>query len=279
MIIREIACKSILTRCGIPGVDYALNPYVGCQHGCIYCYAVFMRRFTGHREAWGQFVDVRVNAPEVLAYQLKRARPGNVSLGTVTDAYQPLERKYQLTRGCLQALLLYMNFPTTVLTKSALVLRDLDVLREMADVEVAFTITTLDDVVRRVFEPLASPVRHRLEALARLHEAGIRTWVFFGPVLPGFSDSQEAVDTMFATLAQTGVSHILVDTLNAKGGAWWKRLCAGLQSAYPDAEEQFRLALRDRQGYARMLAQRVMRAAERNHVPFELAFDICMETG
>jgi len=126
-------------------VDYAVNPYVGCQHGCAYCYAVFMKRFTAHKEEWGQFVDVRINAPQVLARQLRRAQPGSVTLGTVTDAYQPLERQYRLTRGCLQALASYERFATTVLTKGALVLRDLDVLQQMMDVEVGFTITTLDE--------------------------------------------------------------------------------------------------------------------------------------
>ena len=145
MIVREITCKSILTQSGIPSVDYAVNPYVGCQHGCAYCYAVFMKRFTGHKEEWGQFVDARINAPQVLARQLRRAQPGSVTLGTVTDAYQPLERQYRLTRGCLQALASYERFATTVLTKGALVLRDLDVLQQMVDVEVGFTITTLDE--------------------------------------------------------------------------------------------------------------------------------------
>ena len=166
MIIQEITCKSILTKSRIPSVDYAVNPYVGCQHGCVYCYAVFMKRFTGHSEEWGQFVDVRVNAPQVLAQQLRGASPGSVTLGTVTDAYQPLERKYEVTRGCLQALVPYDGFPTTVLTKGALVLRDLDVLCEMKDVEAGLAITTLDESVRRVFEPLASPVGRRIEALA-----------------------------------------------------------------------------------------------------------------
>ncbi len=272
MIVREITCKSILTRSGISSVDYALNPYVGCEHGCIYCYAVFMKRFTGHREPWGQFVDVKANAVEVLARQLQRVTPGNVSLGTVTDAYQPLERKYQLARGCLQALAPRSDFPATVLTKSALVMHDLDVLQEMRDVQVAFTVTTLDDSVRRIFEPRASPVQHRLDALDQLHRAGIRTWAFFGPVLPGFSDNAEAVDAMFAALSQVGVSRVLVDTLNAKGGAWWKQLCAGLEGTYPGAKEQFRLMLRDRHGYARMLRERVVSAAKRHHVPHELAF-------
>ncbi len=271
MLVREITCKSILTKSGIPVVDYAINPYVGCEHGCVYCYAVFMKRFTGHREEWGQFVDVRVNAPQVLARQLKRARPGNVSLGTVTDVYQPLERRFKLTRDCLQALALYDDFPTTVVTKSALVLRDLDVLCEMKDVEVAFTITTLDESVRRVFAPHSSPVPRRIEALARLHEAGIRTWVFFGPALPVFSDSEKAIDAIFATLAQVGVSYILVDTLNLKGSLW-KRLRRALESNYPQVVEQYRLILHDRREYATTLAERVARAAERHHVLCKLAF-------
>jgi DNA repair photolyase len=271
MIVREIQCKSILTRSGISSVDYALNPYVGCQHGCVYCYAVFMKRFTGHREEWGEFVDVRVNAAEVLARQLKRAQPGNVSLCTVTDAYQPLERQYGLARACLQALAGCRDFPTTVLTKSALVLRDLDVLSEMKGVEVAFTITTLDDAVRRVLEPYTSPVRQRIAALARLHEAGIPTWVFFGPALPVFSDSEQAVDAFFAAMAEAGVGHVLVDTLNLKGNLW-ARLKRVLEQHYPEAVDEYRLIWHDRHGYAQRLAQRVTRAADRHHVCCELAF-------
>ena len=271
MIVREITCKSILTKSGIPGVDYAVNPYVGCQHGCAYCYAVFMKRFTGHREEWGQFVDVRVNASQVLARQLKRAQPGNVTLGTVTDAYQPLERKYRLARGCLQALAPYDRFPTTVLTKSALVLRDLDVLQDMKDVEVAFTITTLNDAVRRVLEPYASPTPQRIEALSRLHEAGIRTWAFFGPALPIFSESEEAIDALFAALAEAGVSRVLVDTINLKGSLW-KRLRSALQESYPEVFDQYGLIQRDPAGYARALAERVARAAERHRVPYEVCF-------
>ncbi|MGA9347530.1 MAG: hypothetical protein WBW48_01835 [Anaerolineae bacterium] len=93
VIVKEIECKSILTKSGIEGVDYAINPYVGCSHGCVYCYATYMKRFTGHTEEWGTFVDVRVNAAEVLAKQMKRAKRGNIASGTVTDPYQPLERK------------------------------------------------------------------------------------------------------------------------------------------------------------------------------------------
>ncbi|MBU0492349.1 MAG: radical SAM protein [Chloroflexi bacterium] len=167
MIVREIACKSILTKSGIGAVDYAANPYVGCAHACAYCYATFMKRFTGHREEWGTFVDVKVNAAEVLARQLRRARPGGITFSTVTDAYQPLEEEYLLTQACLEVLAGY-DHPVSILTKSALVLRDLDLIRRLHDAEVAFTITTLDDEIRARFEPGASPIPARLEALQAL---------------------------------------------------------------------------------------------------------------
>ena len=91
--IKEIKAKSILTRSRIPGVDYCLNPYVGCFHGCRYCYATFMKRFTGHTEPWGNFVDVKINAPEILQRQLKRKTKGRVMVSSVTDAYQPIETR------------------------------------------------------------------------------------------------------------------------------------------------------------------------------------------
>jgi DNA repair photolyase len=272
VVVKEITCKSSLTRCRIPRVDWALNPYVGCQHGCVYCYAIFMKRFTGHSEEWGQFVDVRVNAAEVLAAQMARAQAGSILVGSVTDAYQAVERKYGITRRCLQALAPHAGFPTTVLTKSDLVLRDLDILCEMRDVEVAFTLTTLDDAVRRVFEPGASPVRRRLDALAQLHSAGLRTWAFFGPVLPGLSDSEAAIDDMLAALKRAGVDYVMVDALNGKTGAWWKRLSSALDRSYPDSVDRIRLALRDRAGYTRWLAGRVTQAAERRGVDCRLAF-------
>ena len=130
LIIREIKAKSILTKSGIPGVDYCVNPYVGCSHGCRYCYATFMKRYTGHTEAWGSFVDVKIHAPEILQRQLKRASMGRVMISSVTDAYQPIESKYKLTRQCLE-ILLQSQFPVDILTKSPLVLRDIDLIKKL----------------------------------------------------------------------------------------------------------------------------------------------------
>jgi DNA repair photolyase len=259
LLIREVECKSILTRSGIPSVDYAVNPYVGCEHGCVYCYATFMKRFTGHEEEWGTFVDVRVNAPQVLERQLRRASPGNISFGTVTDAYQPLETKYALTRACLKALLDY-DFPVSILTKSALVWRDLDLLKKLKAVEVAFTITTPDDEVRNIFEPRSSPIRARLEALRALAEAGISTWAFCGPLLPFVSDSDEQLHALFTELKRARVGHVLVDSLNLRGAAWG-RVRRTLQAHYPDLVDSYQALRNNRKPYHAALMERSRRIA------------------
>jgi len=251
MKITEITCKSILTKSGIEGIDYAINPYVGCGHGCVYCYARFMKRFTGHREKWGEFVDVKVNAAEVLARQMRRAKQGTIAFGTVTDAYQPLEKKYKITRACLEVLLPY-DFPISILTKSALVLRDLDLLRRLKDVEVGFTVTTLDDEVRRVFEPRSSPVPARLEALAKLAEAGVKTWAFCGPLLPFLSDGDEQMDALFRELARVGVSYIIVDSMKLIA-AIRKNVEAVLERHYPDLVEGYRHIAANRWAYHQAL--------------------------
>ena len=105
--VNEINARTILSKSGIPGMDYCINPYVGCAHACKYCYATFMKRFTGHIEPWGSFVDVKINAAELLRRQLKRSKRGRVMLSSVTDPYQPVEEKYRLTRKCLEVLALY----------------------------------------------------------------------------------------------------------------------------------------------------------------------------
>lgn len=183
LTVKEITAKSILNKSQI--FDYCVNPYTGCQLNCRYCYArLFMRRYSGHKEAWGDFVDVKVNAPEVLGKQLERAKRGTVWVSSVCDPYQPLEATYELTRKCLRALM-RKQFPVNVQTKSKLVLRDLDVFQQFEDIEVGMTITTDDEKIARMFEPHASSVKERLNTLEHLHASGIRTFAFAGPLLPG----------------------------------------------------------------------------------------------
>jgi DNA repair photolyase len=181
--IREIFSKTILTRTAIAGFEYCINPYVGCGHGCRYCYASFMKRFTGHLEPWGEFVDVKVNAPNILRKQLKRAKPGTVSLSTVTDPYQPLEKRYELTRRCLEALL-DQQFPVSILTRSPLCLRDIDLFKQFKNIEVGFSITTQDDNIKKIFEPHSPSIQSRVKALQTLRQEKLGTYAFIGPMLP-----------------------------------------------------------------------------------------------
>ncbi|MDZ7331024.1 MAG: radical SAM protein [candidate division KSB1 bacterium] len=203
--VREILAKSALTPSRIEGIDFALNPYRGCAHGCRYCYADFMRRFSGHHEPWGSFVDVKINIAKMLAIELHRASQKKicipslfalkndkgidlehkklVSLSTVTDPYQPVEQKYQLTRRCLEILLRH-EIPVTILTKSPLICRDIDLIKQFQQIEVGVTITTDREDIRRIFEPNAPSIAVRMETLKKLHNGGIKTYVFIGPILP-----------------------------------------------------------------------------------------------
>jgi len=181
MIIKEIQSKTILSVSKV--YPYVINPYTGCQHNCSYCYAHFMKRFTGHKEPWGQFVDVKVNAPDLLNQEITKKKTGRVWISGVCDPYQPLEAKYKLTRQCLE-ILAQNNWPVVVQTRSPLVLRDVDILKKGKDFEVGLSITTADDGIRKLFEPNAPSIKERVRALDEIHRAGIRTYAMIAPILP-----------------------------------------------------------------------------------------------
>jgi len=222
MKIREIKAKSILSKSQV--YDYALNPYVGCQHGCVYCYAKFMKRFTGHRERWGKFVDIKINAPELLAYEVKRKKVGRVWISGVCDPYQPLEKRYMITKRCLM-ILVENGWPFTVQTKSSLVLRDIGILKGSNDVEVGFTITTADERIRKIFEPGTPLSGKRIAALAKLYSEGIKTFAMVAPILPGAEG--------LVTALNGKVAYVILDRLNYHYADWaYKRY--GLQGAMED---------------------------------------------
>ena len=231
MKTREIFSRTILTKTGIPSFDYCINPYVGCGHGCRYCYASFMKRFTGHREPWGEFVDVKINAPQVLRRQLKRAKPGTVLLSSVTDPYQPLEKTYRLTRGCLEALLEH-DFSVDLLTRSPLCLRDLDLIRQFKEIDVGFSLGTHDERIKALFEPRSPSLKSRAEALRALHRAGVGTYAFIGPMLP--LDPKALVAQL-----DGAIDEVLIDRMNYanKVKAIYRR--AGLESYLE--EDYFRI--------------------------------------
>jgi DNA repair photolyase len=209
MIIKEIQSKSILSKSQV--YPYVINPYTGCQHSCSYCYARFMKRFTGHREPWGEFVDVKVNAPDLLRREITKKKPDRVWISGVCDPYQPLEGKYQLTRQCLE-ILAKNNWPVVVQTRSPLVLRDMDILKIGRDFEVGLSIPTTDDSIRKLFEPNAPPIQSRVRALDQLHQAGIRTYVMIAPMLPGAEG--------LAEILAGKIDHVIIDRMNYHYADW-----------------------------------------------------------
>ena len=209
MIIKEIQSKTILSKSKV--YPYVINPYVGCQHNCSYCYAHFMKRFTGHREPWGEFVDVKVNAPDLLRSEISRKKIDTVWVSGVCDPYQPLEGKYKITRQCLE-ILAQNNWPVVIQTRSPLVLRDLDILKKGSNFEAGFSVTTADDGIRKLFEPNAPSINARINALDELHRAGIWTYAMIAPILPGAERLPEILSGK--------VDHVRLDRMNYHYADW-----------------------------------------------------------
>ncbi len=209
MIIKEVQAKTILSKSKV--FDYTINPYIGCEHGCTYCYARFMKRFTGHKERWGEFVDVKTNAPVLLQREITNKRAGKVWISGICDPYQPVEKKYELTKRCLE-ILLKRRWPVTIQTKSPLVLRDMESLRKFKEIQVGLTITTADENIREIFEPNSPTIKHRIEALGKLHSAGIKTFAMIAPLLPKAEG--------LAAQLNGKVDYVLIDKMNYHYADW-----------------------------------------------------------
>ncbi len=268
---QEVYCKSILNKSGIPGIDFALNPYTGCEHSCAYCYAVFMKRFTNHPEEWGRFVDIKVNTPDVLHRQLKSLKSkSHISIGTVCDAYQSIEVKYQLTRKCLE-ILKYYNHSVSILTKSPLICRDMDILLKMKEIEVGFTIVALDTMVKELFEPNSPPVCERLSALKNLSEKGISTWVFVAPILPFISDSEEKIAELIKSAQDSGARNITFDTLNPYPRVWHSVLQI-IKDKFPEHLKDYTYYYHNKPQYEKNIKETILNVGRCYDIIVDFAF-------
>jgi DNA repair photolyase len=222
MIVKEIEAKSILVASKLPDADIVVNPYTGCEIGCAYCYASFMGRFVQEPiENWGNYVYVKINAVTLAENELSKwsseQRQSSVLLSSVTDPYQGVEAKYRLSRGILEVFAA-AKYPglVSILTKSSLVTRDIDILKRLPNVEVGMTVTTTDDKLSRFLEMRASSASKRLATLKKLHEEGIRTYAFIGPLLPHFRYREDLLNELFAQVSDTHVDSIFVEHINLK---------------------------------------------------------------
>lgn len=223
--VRLIQAKSIFIKSGLPGSDFVINPYNGCLFGCMYCYAAQIARWKHPNEKWGSYLDVKINAAELLRQELEKLQKrlhtknfGSVFLSSVTDPYVGLEAKYQITRKCLEVLADFgYEGSTAIQTKSPLVTRDIDILKKLKKVAVGFTVTTLDDKVSRFLEVKAPAVSERIKALKRLHEEEITTYAFVGPILPYFTAKKDKLNQLLDKLQEVGVKEVWFEHINLAG--------------------------------------------------------------
>jgi DNA repair photolyase len=221
---REEPCRSALNRVQGMGFHWSLNPYMGCAHRCTFCYvrAYELRADRPSDDRYGRSVRVKVNVADVLRRELARSSWARelVAIGAATDPYQPAEGRYKLTRGCLEALRDAAN-PFSVITRSPLIVRDLDLLADAArraDVRVVFSVPTLDEEVWRRTEPNTPPPHRRLEALTRMVEAGIDAGVGMAPILPGISDAPEQLERVVRAAREAGATNVWANLLYLKPG-------------------------------------------------------------
>ncbi len=234
MKIKEIECKTCMVKSKL--TDYVINPYTGCGHGCVYCYADFIKRFQKIKEKWGEFVFAKVNCVDFLEKELEKNKPGNIFMSSVCDCYMPVEKKFKLTRRILE--IIYRSefkdkFTIEILTKSELVKRDFDLIKKL-DIELGISINGLDEKFSRVVEPVASPPKIRIETLRLAKKKGIRIFGFISPVTI-FTD----LEKLFKELKEVGCEYVWVEIINRRKSTRDKMLPV-IKKNFPERFEEFK---------------------------------------
>lgn len=226
--VQEIQANDYLTISKLPDSDYVINPYVGCTHACKYCYACFMKRFTGHTEEWGTFVDVKLCDKPI---NLKKIANKQVFLSSVTDCYNHMEEKYQITRKILKQLV-NSNAQVGISTKSKLILRDIDILKQIKNLVVSISINTTDENFRKDMDN-ASSIADRIHTLKTLHNEGIKTVCFISPIFPKITDYKEIIN-----LTKDAVDEYWFENLNLRG-SYKHSILKYIQNKYPQYLETY----------------------------------------
>ena len=257
-IIREIEVQSVMTKSSLPVGGFSVNPYVGCPHACKYCYASFMKRFTGHTEPWGTFLDVKHWKPITNPHKYDGQR---IVIGSVTDGYNPYEEEFCRTRRLLEELK-GTNAEIMICTKSDLVLRDLDLLKKFPKVTVSWSINTLDEQFRMDMDRAVS-IERRIEAMKKVYEAGIRTVCFVSPIFPGITDVKSIIGRVrdFADL-------IWLENLNLRG-QFKGTIMSYIRENHPDVYALYdEIYNKKRMDYWESLEKEISMFAKQNGFPY-----------
>jgi DNA repair photolyase len=267
--------KSLLNRCVSNrqmSFTWTINPYRGCEFGCRYCYARYTHEFMEMRDGmeFEQKIYVKQHAAGLLRHELRRVKPDEaIALGTATDPYQPAERRYEVTRGILEEFTLHRGFELGIVTKSNLIVRDLDLLKEVAKanrLSVHVTITTLDIDLARILEPRAPRPDMRLDAVRALAQAGLRVGVSCSPVVPSVTDAPKDLESLIHAVADAGADYVFANPLFLKP-------CSAavflpfLQENFPHLAENYRRRYHDRAflptAYAKRLSHLIAHLREK----------------
>ncbi len=258
MNVKEIEVKEIATKSNLPVSDYVINPYVGCPHGCKYCYASFMKRFTGHKEEWGSFIDIKRCSKKLNKKKLEHKQ---IFLSSVTDCYNSYEKEYMLTRNILEELV-DIDCYLSISTKSNLILRDIDLLKRMKHLTVAISINTVDEKFRRDMDN-ASSIKDRLETLKILHANGIYTILFMSPIFPYITDFKKIIE-----ISKDYVEEYWFENLNLRG-SYKQKILDYISSNYPlylnDYEEIYKRGNKD---YWKNLSEEIAEYCKKNRVHY-----------
>ena len=228
IVIKETKVDTVLTKSNLPIAGYSINPYVGCPFGCKYCYATFMKRFTGHQEDWGMFLDVKmwdkIKNPE-------KYKGKTMIVGSVTDGYNYFESKYKRTRTFLEEMQ-GSGINLIITTKSNLVTRDIDLIKTYPNPLVAWSINTLDEDFKNDMD-IAPSIKSRIDAMKKVHEAGIRTTCFISPIFPGITDVFSIIEEI-----KDFCDYIWLENLNLRG-TFKPTIIKYIEEKHPDLKELY----------------------------------------
>ena len=228
--INKIQVNSYLTTSKLPDADYVINPYIGCPHKCIYCYAEFMKRFTDHiDDNWGDFLDIKLCETPI---KLDKLTGCSILFGSVTDAYNPFEKKHRITRKILSNFI-GSEAKIEILTKSDLIIRDIDLLKKIPNIRIGISMNSLDDTFRKKTEPFASSVPMRIKSLQTLHDAGIDTYLFMSPIFPEITQFVKIIERV-----QPFVNSFYFENLNLRG-SYMPRVLSFISNNFPEHTELF----------------------------------------
>ena len=258
MVVNELNVIDYLTKSNLPKSDYVINPYVGCTHGCKYCYASFMKRFTGHKENWGDFIDIkRCNKP----IDLRKISGKNIFLSSVTDCYNQYERDYCITRNILKQLV-NSDCNLSISTKSKLILRDIDLLKQMKNLIVCMSINTLNEKFRSDMDN-ASTIKERMDTLKELHNNGIYTVLFMSPIFPYITEWKEIIDQ-----TKDYVDEYWFENLNLRG-SYKKEILDYIRTNYSDLYSDYiDIYLKKNDKYWKELAEEINNYCNQNNIKY-----------